>query len=96
MNEFIECDTCRAKPGSPPLCSGCLKNRATIYAYEKAAKNKTIEDRAAGCRFYVMAGSVWLAAGCTTPDLVKGSIAIVVGVALVLAGVWIVLPPKNV
>ena len=29
--EFIECDTCRAKPGSPTLCNGCLKNRQIIY-----------------------------------------------------------------
>lgn len=28
--EFIECDTCRAKPGSPTLCKGCLHNRGTI------------------------------------------------------------------
>jgi hypothetical protein len=29
--EFVECDTCRAKPGSPILCNGCLKNRQIIY-----------------------------------------------------------------
>lgn len=28
--EFMECDTCRAKPGSPILCSGCLHNRDAI------------------------------------------------------------------
>jgi hypothetical protein len=28
--EFIECDTCRAKPGSPDLCRGCLHNRYLI------------------------------------------------------------------
>jgi hypothetical protein len=28
--EFMECDTCRAKPGSPILCHGCLHNRAVI------------------------------------------------------------------
>lgn len=28
--KFIECDTCRAKPGSPILCSGCLHNRDVI------------------------------------------------------------------
>ena len=28
--EFLECDTCRAKPGSPDLCKGCLHNRALI------------------------------------------------------------------
>lgn len=30
-NEFVECDTCRAKPGSPSLCAGCLHNRDTIH-----------------------------------------------------------------
>ncbi len=28
--EFMECDTCRAKPGSPRLCSSCLHNREII------------------------------------------------------------------
>lgn len=27
---FVECDSCRAKPGSPQLCNGCLQNRRTI------------------------------------------------------------------
>lgn len=30
--EFVECETCRAKPGSPVLCAGCIKNRDTIFA----------------------------------------------------------------
>lgn len=30
--QFIECDTCRAKPGSPTLCAGCLHNRRIIEA----------------------------------------------------------------
>lgn len=25
--EFVECDTCRAKPGSPYLCEACLIRR---------------------------------------------------------------------
>jgi len=29
-DEFIECDTCRAKPGMPILCWGCLHNRDLI------------------------------------------------------------------
>jgi hypothetical protein len=28
--EFVECDACRVKPGSPTLCRGCLSNRALI------------------------------------------------------------------
>lgn len=27
---FIECDTCRALPGSPALCRGCLHNRRAL------------------------------------------------------------------
>lgn len=30
MMEFIECDSCKAKPGTPTLCAGCLHNRAVI------------------------------------------------------------------
>ncbi len=30
MSEFQECDTCKAKPGSPALCYGCLSNRGLI------------------------------------------------------------------
>jgi hypothetical protein len=30
FHEFMECDTCRAKPGSPTLCKGCLHNRELI------------------------------------------------------------------
>lgn len=30
LPEFMECDTCRAKPGSPALCRGCLHNRQVI------------------------------------------------------------------
>lgn len=30
--EFLECDACRAKPGSPQLCSGCLHNRSLIQS----------------------------------------------------------------
>lgn len=28
--EFVECDTCIKKPGSPYLCAGCLHNQAVI------------------------------------------------------------------
>ncbi len=30
VDDFMECDSCRAKPGSPPLCAGCLHNREAI------------------------------------------------------------------
>lgn len=28
--DFVECDACTAKPGTPTLCAGCLANRHTI------------------------------------------------------------------
>ncbi len=36
-HEFVECDSCRAKPGTPVLCNGCLRNRATIEALKPSA-----------------------------------------------------------
>lgn len=33
--EFRECDTCRAKPGTPLLCDGCLHNRLVIAELRK-------------------------------------------------------------
>lgn len=30
IGNYEECDTCRKKPGSPTLCSGCLHNRHII------------------------------------------------------------------
>lgn len=43
---FIECDTCRAKPGSPALCAGCLHNRRVISTFHHEYNNlkKMIED----------------------------------------------------
>lgn len=38
--EFVECDTCRAKLGSPTLCGGCLKNRQIINAFREYINNK--------------------------------------------------------
>jgi hypothetical protein len=36
--DFMECDTCRAKPGSPALCRGCLHNREVIFELRKKLK----------------------------------------------------------
>lgn len=36
---FIECDTCRVKPGSPALCSSCYNNRRVID--DLTSKHKT-------------------------------------------------------
>lgn len=33
--EFVECDACFRKPGSPELCAGCLANRTTIGDYRE-------------------------------------------------------------
>lgn len=33
--DFVECDTCAAKPGSPSLCAGCLANRHIITLLKK-------------------------------------------------------------
>lgn len=35
---FIECDTCRAKSGSPTLCRGCLHNREVIEAFRRGTE----------------------------------------------------------
>ena len=29
-DEFLECDSCRSKAGSPELCKGCIHNRGLI------------------------------------------------------------------
>lgn len=38
--EFRECDTCRAKPGAPMLCQGCLHNRIVIERLVEAATKR--------------------------------------------------------
>ena len=30
FSDFVECDECRRKPGSPPLCDDCLGRRAEL------------------------------------------------------------------
>lgn len=40
-DEFMECDSCRAKPGSPQLCKGCLHNRALISKYGEMTQEKS-------------------------------------------------------
>lgn len=43
---FCECDACRALPGTPPLCIGCLHNRAVIGALLAATEPKLNGARA--------------------------------------------------
>jgi hypothetical protein len=38
--EFIECDSCRVKPGSPLLCESCLNNRNVISELKDQIRNK--------------------------------------------------------
>ncbi len=40
--QFIECETCKAKPGSPELCASCLNNRSVIDKL-KNQRNATTE-----------------------------------------------------
>jgi len=40
----MECDTCRAKPGSPTLCLGCLHNRNVIEQLEKLVAKPPSKD----------------------------------------------------
>lgn len=44
-NEFLECDECRAKPGSPYLCKGCLHNRTLIAKLKYPPKRKQLTGR---------------------------------------------------
>lgn len=30
--DYMECDACRAKPGAPDLCRGCLHNRTLFFS----------------------------------------------------------------
>ena len=36
---FVECDSCRSKPGDPLLCAGCYSNRALISNIDKKVKD---------------------------------------------------------
>jgi hypothetical protein len=41
-DEFIECDTCNAKPGSSVLCQGCLSNRIVIGQWRIRCKTAQV------------------------------------------------------
>ena len=44
--EFVECSTCRAKPGSPALCRECLERRELYSVVEDLRNGEfTIIDR---------------------------------------------------
>jgi len=40
---FEECETCAAKSGTPPLCSGCLNNRTLIESLNREIAYLTVE-----------------------------------------------------
>lgn len=42
--QFAECDACRAKPGSPILCRGCLHNRHIIELLSQPEKREWCES----------------------------------------------------
>jgi hypothetical protein len=43
--EFVECDACRAKPGTPVLCDGCRHNRRLIESLQSTCKNNIAHHR---------------------------------------------------
>jgi len=43
--EFVECNTCHEKPGSPELCFGCLSNRAIIRVLQAEVELKEKQRR---------------------------------------------------
>lgn len=53
--EFVECCTCKAKPGTPVLCESCLHNRHAIY--ELTSKVETLPVNKRGDR--ISLGSEW-------------------------------------
>ena len=63
VDAFQECDTCRAKPGMPPLCAACLHNRDAIEALKKERddwkkKHDKLNDDVAG-EYHPEFGSFW-------------------------------------
>lgn len=40
LGEFVECDACAIKPGSPTLCAGCQANRYRIYTLDAPEARK--------------------------------------------------------
>jgi len=41
--DFMECDDCTKKPGSPQLCPACLNNRSVIETLKKQLTEKEEE-----------------------------------------------------
>ena len=47
---FVECDACRAKPGTPALCGACLQNRGAIEYLTRQLNTPEVEDFSRGVR----------------------------------------------
>lgn len=60
---YFECDDCRRKPGSPPLCSNCLDRRNWFYAEGR----KRCELPKLCSRAYQKYDSIYLPMGATEP-----------------------------
>lgn len=42
-NEFMECDICRKKPGSPKLCDACVHNRDLIQGLKEELRARKLD-----------------------------------------------------
>lgn len=40
QDQWVECDSCASKPGSPALCAGCLANRDTFSRLKEMLDGK--------------------------------------------------------
>jgi hypothetical protein len=70
--QFMECDTCRAKPGSPTLCGGCLHNRRVIEALTGRTQTR-FPDEPKAPDFRALLEEAWKAADGNEGDHVLGS-----------------------
>lgn len=48
LSDFVECEACRSKPGTPVLCDGCLHNRKLIgdLKSELGSTTRKLEEHA--------------------------------------------------
>jgi len=72
---FMECDTCRPKPGSPLLCNGCFHNRTVIARLQekieklkRARKKKERQDNKRSVKSRTI--NSWIACPLIPPDRV--------------------------
>lgn len=71
QTDFLECDTCAALPGTPPLCSGCLHNREVIEKLKKQVKHLDLECRVAKAIELFNLGCPVKDANVTADDLIE-------------------------